>query len=167
LSNRLSADIAARVVVIELHPNPVAEVHVRALLAVLQDGTESAVGTALPPVPFPTTVFAPIEGKSPITIARNAGVVAPPEVGPAQNVLALSLALVIAIVPEVVMGFPETEKIAGAVRSTEVTVPVPAAEAHEGTPEEFSDRTLVPLALPVRLVQPDGPLYITVPALDP
>src|SRR5436309_2070695 len=47
---------------IVLQPNPVAEVHVRALLAPLHEGIAKAVGTAVDPVPFPKIVFAAIVG---------------------------------------------------------------------------------------------------------
>lgn len=149
--------VTVPVLVSELQPNPVFVVHIRALLAPLHDGIAMAAGTADPLVPLAITVLAPIDGKSPITIPLNAGVVAPPEVGPAQKVFALSFALVSANVPDVVTGDPETVNSAGADIPTEVTVPVPAADIHDGTPDAFSDRTLVPLLFPVRLVHPDGP----------
>lgn len=59
------------------------------------------------------------------TRARKVGVAAPPEVGPANTVLAVSVASVIANVPLVVIGEPETDKKEGTVSPTEVTVPDP------------------------------------------
>lgn len=43
--------------------------------------------------------------------------------GPAQTVLAVWVALVRAMVPDVVIGDPDTENSEGAVIATEVTVP--------------------------------------------
>jgi hypothetical protein len=103
------------------------------------------------------TVFDPIDGISPITRARKAGVVAPPEVGPAHTVFALSFAEVTASVPEVVTGDPDTLNSTGVVMPTDVTVPVPEAVIHEGTPEEFSESTTVPTEFPARLVHVEGP----------
>ena len=47
--------------------------------------------------------------------------------------------------------------IFGKESATDVTVPVPEAVIHAGTPEAFSLRTEVPLVLPARLVHPEGP----------
>jgi hypothetical protein len=63
--------------------------------------------------------------KSAETIPRKVGVAAPPEVGPANTVLAVWVARVMVKVPAVVTGEPETVKIAGAARATDVTVPDP------------------------------------------
>jgi hypothetical protein len=149
--------VTVPVEVMALQPNPVFVVHIRALLAALQDGTDMAVGTAEPDVPLATTVLFAMDGKSPITIPRNAGVAAPPEVGPAQKALALSLAETNVRVPPLVTGDPDTVKIAGAERATDVTVPVPDTVSHAGTPEAFSDRICVPLLFPAKAVQPDAP----------
>ena len=55
---------------------------------------------------------------------RNVGIAAAPVDGPANTVLASSVASVTASVPAVVMGDPPTAKIDGIVRATLVTVPV-------------------------------------------
>lgn len=75
------------------------------------------------PMAFHSTV--PL-GMSLAPIARNVGVAAPPLVGPAKNVFAVSVANVIAKVPDVVIGLPVTDRMEGTVSATEVTVPVPA-----------------------------------------
>ena len=56
-----------------------------------------------------------------------------------------------------VIGDTVTVKIFGSTNPTEVTVPVPAADAQDGTPVLFSERTLVPLLFPGKLVHPDDP----------
>ena len=155
--------VTVPVPVIELHPKPVPLVQIRALEAPLQDGIAKAVGTAPLAVPFPTTVFAEIDGKSPITIARNAHGAAPPEVGPAANVFAVSFASTNVNVPALVTGDPDTVNSDGAESPTDVTVPLPEAVIHDGTPVELSAKTCVPLLFPAKLVQPDGPRYIIVP----
>jgi hypothetical protein len=79
---------------------------------------------------FPV-VFDPIvPGISEAAKDLKAGVDAPPDVGPAYTVFALSLAAVTANVPAVVTGLPPTENSAGIVRATLVTVPAPAAAVH-------------------------------------
>jgi hypothetical protein len=62
-------------------------------------------------------------GISVVTSERNVGATAPPEVGPAQTWFALCVASVPVSVPDVVTGEPETVKIPGRERPTEVTVP--------------------------------------------
>ena len=57
------------------------------------------------------------------TTVLNVGCAAPPDVGPAQKVLADCVAFVTPRVPEVVIGDPDTENSAGTVMATEVTVP--------------------------------------------
>ena len=74
------------------------------------------------------------DGRSAATRARNAGCAGAPLVGPAHTVLADSVALVIANVPEVVIGEPLMLNSVGTVMATLVTVPVP-------TPPGMSART--------------------------
>jgi hypothetical protein len=62
-------------------------------------------------------------GKSAVTNARKVGVAAPPEVAPENTVLAVSVASVTANVPLEVIGLPATDRMAGTVRATLVTVP--------------------------------------------
>ena len=56
------------------------------------------------------------------------GVAALPDVGPAHTAFADWVAKVPAKVPDVVTGDPDTEKMAGRVRATLETVPVPVLE---------------------------------------
>ena len=150
--------VTVPVPVMELHPKPELVVHVRASAAAEQDGIDCWVAGAEPPVAFPRTVLEPIEGRSRALMTRKVGVVAPPLVGPAKKVFADWLANDPVSVPVVVTGDPVTVKtLPGRARPTEVTVPVPEATIQEGTPEAFSDRTVVPLLFPGRLVHPDGP----------
>ena len=65
--------VTVPVPVMELQPNPVFVVQISADDAALQDGIACAEATAEPEVPLPRTVFAPIDGKSPVTIALNVG----------------------------------------------------------------------------------------------
>jgi hypothetical protein len=65
---------------IVLHPNPVPDVQVSALVEVEQDGTEMAVGDAELPVAFATTVFAACVARTlrgrvpgPATVPVNVG----------------------------------------------------------------------------------------------
>ena len=60
-------------------------------------------------------------------------------------------------VPVVVTGEPDTVKIPGRASPTDVTVPVPDAVTHAGTPDEFSLSSCVPLEFPGKLVHPEGP----------
>ena len=72
-------------------------------------------------------------GISAVTIARNVGVAAPPDVGPENMVFAVCVASDPVSVPDVVTGEPDTLKIAGSDKATLVTVPDPpegAALAH-------------------------------------
>jgi hypothetical protein len=89
-----------------------------------------------------TLVTVPIpDGRSALVIARNVGVAAPPETGPAKNVFAVSVFNENVKVPEDVMGEPLTVNIPGAANPTEVTVPdvgvegwnVPRPELYAGT----------------------------------
>jgi hypothetical protein len=139
-----------------LHPNPVPDVHVRAEIAVLHEGTESAVGTAPPLVPLPITVFPETDGRSPMSKERNVGVPLVPS-GDAKTEFPLCDASTPVSVPELTTGDPETVKMPGNDRATDVTVPVPDETIHDGTPDAFSDRTVVPLLFPGRLVHPLGP----------
>ena len=63
-------------------------------------------------------------GISDATKARNVGAEAPPDVGPAKTVFAVSVANVPVSVPELVTGEFVTVKIEGSERPTLVTVPV-------------------------------------------
>ena len=63
-------------------------------------------------------------GKSAVTSERKVGVAALPLVGPLQILLAAWVANDPVNVPLVVIGLPETEKIPGNAKATEVTVPV-------------------------------------------
>lgn len=71
-------------------------------------------------------------GMSVLVKARNAGIAAEPEAGPAKTVLALSVAKVTASVPAVVIGLPDTVKADGIDKATLETVPVPGIVAHAG-----------------------------------
>lgn len=142
--------------VILLHPNPVLVVQINAEVAAEHDGIDCAVGTAEPDVALTNEVLAPIAGKSASTSVRNVGEPGLP-FGDTNTRLALSDARVAVSVPELVTGEPDTVNIPGSERPTEVTVPVPAADCQDGTPDEVSDRTFVPLVLPARLVHPEGP----------
>jgi hypothetical protein len=66
------------------------------------------------------------------------GIAAAPVVGPANTVLAVSVANVTAKVPAVVIGEPPTEKMLGIVKPTLVTVPEPeivvASKAYDQIP---------------------------------
>src|SRR5574337_1510372 len=66
----------------------------------------------------PTLVTVPVPtppGRSPSTSARKVGCAAPPDVGPAHTVLAVSVALPIASVPALVTGEPEIVNSGGTV----------------------------------------------------
>lgn len=152
--------------VIVLQPNPVFVVHVNADVAAPHDGIDWAAGTATPDVALPRTVLDPMPGRSARSRARNVGVPDEP-FGDPKNRLAVCDAKVPIRVPVVVTGDPETVKIFGSANPTDVTVPVPAAGCHDGTPEEFSVRTCVPLLLPARPVHPDGPRYASDPGVAP
>src|SRR5262245_58529895 len=77
-----------------------------------------------------TLVTVPVPaGRSAVTRDRKLGCAAPPDVGPAHTVFALCVVLLIASVPLVVIGEPETENSAGTVWPTLVTVPVPAGRS--------------------------------------
>jgi hypothetical protein len=67
----------------------------------------------------------PLVGKSAAASALNVGCAALPDEGLANTKFAVWVASVPASVPLVVMGEPPTEKIAGSVRATLVTVPAP------------------------------------------
>ena len=79
-----------------------------------------------------------------MTKARYVGVAGEPELGPALTTLADCVLSVMASVPEVVMGEPETLLSEGTVRATEVTVPEP--------PEPLAAAVILPLASTVRFV---------------
>lgn len=152
----VATEVTDPVPVMLLQPNPVLVVHINAEVAAEHDGIDCAVGTADPAVALTSEVLAPIEGKSPRTNVRKVGVPGLAS-GEANTKLALSDANIAVSVPEFVTGDPDTVKIPGRESPTDVTVPVPAADCQDGTPEEVSDRTFVPLVLPARLVHPDGP----------
>jgi hypothetical protein len=73
-----------------------------------------------------------IAGISASTSPRKVGAAAEPVVGPLKIVLADCVARVAVSVPVVVIGDPETEKMFGKARATEVTVP-PVAQSPEAT----------------------------------
>ena len=158
--------VTVPVPVMLLQPNPVLVVHVNALVAALHDGTASAIAGAGEPVAFPMTVLEAAGGRSPMTSVRKLGAPLEPS-GAARNVLALSEASTAVSVPEVVTGEPETVNMFGSAKPTCVTVPVPDAAIHDATPEPFSLRTFVPLALPARDDQLDAPRTMIVPGVDP
>jgi hypothetical protein len=86
--------------------------------------------------PFPTqslpeaSVFViASDGRSAATSERNVGLLAPPVAGPANTMFADCVASVAESVPAPVTGEPETLKIDGSERPTEVTVPEPDPEA--------------------------------------
>ena len=81
------------------------------------------------------------------TSALKAGVVAAPEEGPAKTTPDVWVAKVITKVPELVTGDPATEKIEGAERPTEVTVPeLPLVCAQVPSPrQKVPEFALVPL----------------------
>ena len=88
-------------------------------------------------------------GISAETSDLNVGAAAPPEVGPANTKLALSLARDRASVPEVVMGDPEIDKKDGTVIATLVTVPLPpppGGMAHDPSPRKNVVEDGVPVA---------------------
>ena len=77
----------------------------------------------------PTLVTLPLPvppGRSAAVNARNVGVPLPPLAGPANTVFCASLANDTVNVPDPVTGLPDTEKMAGMDRPTDVTVPEPA-----------------------------------------
>ena len=61
--------------------------------------------------------------------ARNVGTAAPPLEGPANTVPADCVAKPIEIVPDVVIGDPDSEKMAGTAIATELTLPDPDVAA--------------------------------------
>lgn len=71
-------------------------------------------------------------GMSAATRARKVGVAADPVVGPAQTRFANCVASVTSRLPVLVTGEFATEKIAGIVRATEVTVPPPPPDTVAG-----------------------------------
>lgn len=72
---------------------------------------------------MPDVLAVSVVGRSVFVIARKVGAASAPLAGPANTVFAVSVAKVIANVPVVVTGLPETEKIDGAVNATDVTEP--------------------------------------------
>ena len=75
-----------------------------------------------------TPVVREMEGMSAATRLLNVGVETPPDTGPANTVLAVSVDRPIASVPLVVIGVPDTVRKLGTVNATDVTVPpVPVA----------------------------------------
>jgi hypothetical protein len=94
--------------------------------ATVSAGVVVAVATEIKPPVKDTEVTVPVPaGKSAATNARNVGVAAPPDTGPANTVFAVWVSKLNANVPAVVIGEPETENSTpGTVRATLVTVPV-------------------------------------------
>lgn len=72
-------------------------------------------------VEMPIIFGAAVETISPAAMDLKVGCAATPETGPAQNLFAIWVAVVIAKVPEFVIGEPVTENSEGTVRPTEVT----------------------------------------------
>ena len=82
------------------------------------------VANAVAVAALPDVLAVSVVGRSAFTIERKVGAAGVlPVAGPAQTVFTASVAKVKASVPVVVIGLPETEKMAGAVNATLVTEP--------------------------------------------
>lgn len=88
--------------------------------------TENSAGTDRPTL---VTDPPPQVGQSAGTNERKVGTAGEPVLGPAQTVLADSVAFPITSVPEVVIGEPEIVNSTGTVCPTLVTVPVPGGRS--------------------------------------
>src|SRR6187551_433099 len=89
----------------------------------------------------PPSVLADGLGRSAPTRARNVGVAAAPDPGPAQTRLAACVASVAVSVPLRVTGLPETENIPGMDKPTDCTVPPATLACQEVFPEPSVTRT--------------------------
>jgi hypothetical protein len=98
-------------------------------------------------------------GISAETRVLNAGVLAPPEVGPQKQVLALSVPSVTAKVPVLVIGLPATLKIPGMVSAT-LDTPPGGTDQVPSPRQKVVDEALVPL-----LRFPTGRFPVTPPAV--
>lgn len=113
----------------------------RSVITMLPGTTSTVAAESTAPVPpetetlllaavkfAPVTLDAGMVGISAAASERKVGAAAPPLLGPANTVFALWLSKDRASVPDVVIGLPDTSKMAdGADNATLVTVPAPAA----------------------------------------
>ena len=104
-----------------------------------------------------TALVAVLVPRSAVTRERKVGAAGEPVVGPAQTRLALSVARVAASVPAAVTGEPPTEKMAGSVSATEVTVPAPVTVNQDGLAPAPPDCNTWPLVPGARTTHPVAP----------